>query len=162
MAKSEERKKAEDLYIKHKKTAKEIAKILRTTEKTIGRWIKQGNWKSRRNAVLTSKQSAEESITKLGAVYAEKLLELSKLDPGDDLDERERISKEEIRIADLLAKLNKYQEKFEKDNKIPYNIYVNVAEQIMNAALNEMPRETQPDVLDFFESHINQISLKYT
>lgn len=161
MAKDEERKKAEGLYIKDRKTAKDIAKILNVTQKTVGRWVDDGNWKDRRNAALGSQKSAEETITKLGNVYAEKLLALSQEEPGDDLEERERISKEEMRLGDLIAKLNKYRESFEKDNRIPYNAYINVAEQIMNDAIAKFPKSMLPEVLDFFETHINEVALKY-
>lgn len=161
MAKDEERKKAEGLYIKDRKTAKDIAKLLGLSEKTVGTWVKKYNWKSRRNAALTNIKTAQENAEKLFNVYAEKLMALSQEDPGDDLEERERISKEENRYGDLIAKLNKANERFEKDNRIPYNVYINVAEQIMADALEKMPKKIQPEVLDFFEEHITNAALNY-
>ena len=161
MAKDKERKLAEELYIKEKKTAKYIAKVLKLSERTVGKWVEKYNWKSRRNALLGSAKSAEENMVKLGNIYAERLLALSQENPGDDIEERERISKEEMRIGDLLAKLNKYRESFEKDNRIPYAVYINVTEQVMADMLNKMPQKLMPDILDFFETHINNVSLKY-
>jgi len=161
MAKDEERKRAEGLYIKDRKTAKEIAGLLKVTQKTIGDWVKKYNWKSRRNAALANLKTSQETAEKLFNVYAEKLLLLSQEDPGDDLEERERISKEEMRLGDLIAKLNKAKESFEKDNRIPYNVYINVAEQIMAAAIQSLPKKVQPEILDFFEDHITNLALNY-
>ncbi len=161
MAKDRERQLAEPLYIKERKTAKEISKLLNVNEKTIGSWVDKYHWKDRRNALLGSIKTAEETANKLGNVYAEKLLILSQEDPGDDLEEKERISKEEMRLGDLIAKLNKYTQSFTKEHRIPYNVYINVAEEILAAMLDEMDKKVHPDILDFFENHTNTIALKY-
>lgn len=161
MAKDEQRRKAEDMYIKEGKSAKYISDVFKVTPKTVGNWVAKYNWKARRAAHASSIKSAEENFTKLANVYAEKLLLLSQEDPGDDLEEKERISKEEVRLGDLIAKLNKSREGFEKNNRIPYNVYINVAEQIMAAQIKTMPEDTHGNILDFFEDHINNIALNY-
>ena len=161
MAKDSARRRAEDMFIKDGKTQKYISETLNVTQKTVGKWVAKYKWKERRDAFLSSVGNAQENISKLASVYAEKLFLLSQEDPGDDLEEKERISKEEVRLGDLLSKLNKYRESFEKQNKIPYNVYINVCEQIMGAMLKELPPNHHETVLDFFEDHITNIALNY-
>jgi len=66
-----------------------------------------------------------------------------------------------VGIIDAIAKLNKTKDNFEKEHRIPYNVYINVTEQIMGAMLEKLPGKMQESVLDFFEEHINSIALKY-
>jgi len=62
MAKANEKKIARELYIQQAKPAKEIADLLNVTEKTIGRWVEQGNWKSSRAAKATNQEQRVENI----------------------------------------------------------------------------------------------------
>lgn len=161
MAKDSARRRAEEMFIKDGKTQKYISETLKVTPKTVGNWVQKYKWKDRRAAHMTSIGSAQENMAKLAAVYTEKLYNLSQEDPGDDIEERERISKEEVRLGDLLAKLNKYRESFEKEHRIPYNVYINVTEQIMAAQLDTVPKEMHEELLDFFEDHITNAALNY-
>lgn len=158
MAKDRERRLAEELYVKQRKTAKEVAKMLCVTEKTVGRWVDDYSWKDRRNAAMGSVKSGIENINALINIYAERAIELE-TDP-DLKKDKDRV-KEKVSLVDSIAKLNKAKENFEKEYRIPYNVYINVAEQIMAGQLEKLPPKAHPEILDFFEDHINSIALKY-
>jgi transposase len=168
MAKDWERGEAEKLYIKEGKTAKDIANLLKVTEKTIGKWVDDYNWKERRASHMSSVKSGAENINELINIYAEKAisLEREKLDldgltKEEKAERMQEIVKEKVSLVDSIAKLNKTKEGFEKENRIPYNVYINVAEQIMAEMLNTLPEKLHPEILDFFEDHINNIALNY-
>lgn len=153
MAKDRERRLAEELYVKQRKTAKQIAELLGLTEKTVGVWVDKFGWKDRRNALMSSMGSGLDNINQLIDSYAEKLIEMEsdvKID-----------SKEKFKLVDAMAKLNKTKENFEKQHRIPYNVYVNVTETIMQEMLQKMKPTHHEAVLTFFEDHVNQLALKY-
>lgn len=168
MAKDKERRLAEELYVKQRKTAKETAKLVNVTEKTIGKWVDDYGWKERRSAAMSSLKSGIENINELINIYTERAIQLeteeedvSDLDKKQLAEHKKERAKEKVSIVDSIAKLNKTKENFEKENRIPYNVYINVTEQIMAAMLDKMPNKTKPAILDFFEDHINTIALKY-
>lgn len=158
MAKDRERRLAEELYVKQRKTAKEVAKLVKVTEKTVGRWVDDFGWKERRNAAMGSLKSGIDNINELINIYAERAIKLES--EPDTEDKKDRV-KEKVSLVDSIAKLNKAKENFEKEYRIPYNVYINVTEQIMAAQLEKLSPKTHPEVLDFFEDHINSIALKY-
>jgi predicted transcriptional regulator len=153
MAKDRERKLAEELYVKQRKTAKQIAEYLGITEKTVGDWVKKYGWKDRRNALMSSLSSGLDNINKVIDHYAEKLIEMES-DPEAKEDAK-------FKLVDAMAKLNKTKENFEKAHRIPYNVYINVTESIMNEMLQKMKPAVHADLLEFFEEHINNLALKY-
>lgn len=168
MAKEKERRLAEQLYVKQRKTAKEVAKLVNVTGKTLGKWVEQYGWKDRRNADMASLKSGIENINALINIYAERAIKLE--DEDDDFSDltakelreaKKDRAKEKVGIIDAIAKLNKTKDNFEKDHRIPYNVYINVTEQIMAAQLLKLTPKLQGEVLDFFEDHINSIALKY-
>ena len=153
MAKDRERKLAEGLYIKDKKTAKEIAGLVNVSEKTIGDWVDKFKWKERRNALLTSATNGLQNINNLIDIYAERLIEME-----NDPDAKEETK---IKLVDAIAKLNKTKDGFEKENRIPYNTYINVMEMIMAEMLSKLEPKHHAAMLDFFENHTNELALKY-
>jgi phage terminase Nu1 subunit (DNA packaging protein) len=153
MAKVREQKLAEELYIKGKKTNKEIAELVGVSEKTIGEWVEKFKWKERRNALLGSTNNGIQNLKVLVDLYAEKLIEMEQSDTPDP--------KERARLTDALAKANKTLESFEKDNKIPYSVYINVMELIMGDMLAKIEPKHHLAVLEFFENHTNELALKY-
>lgn len=70
MAKIEAKKlQAQDYYFKGSFTQKEISKIVDVTEKTISKWVKEGNWDDGKNLqTITKKQLLKESYLQLNAV----------------------------------------------------------------------------------------------
>ncbi|PWA10965.1 hypothetical protein [Flavobacterium laiguense] len=153
MAKIREQKLAEDLYIKGKKTAKDISILLGVSEKTIGGWIDKFKWKDRRNALLSSGQNGLESISNLICIYSEKLVEMEN-DP-------EAKDEQKIKLVDALAKLNKTKDTFEKEYRIPYNTYINVMDLIMSDMISKVDAKHSLAILEFFENHTNELALKY-
>jgi DNA-binding XRE family transcriptional regulator len=153
MAKIREQKLAEDLYIKGKKTAKEIAQLVGVTEKTIGDWIEKFKWKDRRNALLGSQQNGLKNINHLIDMYAENLVAMEN-DPDAKQDQK-------TKLVDALAKLNKAKDGFEKEYRIPYNTYINVMDLIMSDMLVKVNPKIHLEVMEFFENHTNELALKY-
>lgn len=153
MAKIREQKLAEDLYIKGKKTAKEIAQLVGVTEKTIGDWIEKFKWKERRNALLGSQQNGIQNINSLIDMYSEKLVAMEN-DPEAKQDQK-------TKLVDALAKLNKTKDGFEKEHRIPYNTYINVMDLIMSDMIAKIEPKHHLALLEFFENHTNELALKY-
>lgn len=56
ITKKEERNYAQILYVNENLTAKEIAARVGVTQKTMGRWIKDGKWDQLRKSMLVTKQ----------------------------------------------------------------------------------------------------------
>lgn len=56
ITKKEERNYAQILYVNENLTAKEIADRVGVTQKTMGRWIKDGKWDQLRKSMLVTKQ----------------------------------------------------------------------------------------------------------
>lgn len=168
MAKEKERRLAEQLYVKQRKNAKETAKLVHVAEKTVGSWVEKYGWKERRNADMASLKSGIENINQLINIYAERAIRIENENPDHGTMTAKEIAdakrdevKEKVSIVDAIAKLNKAKDNFEKEHRIPYNVYINVTEQIMAAQLEKLSPKTHGEVLDFFEEHINSIALKY-
>jgi len=168
MAKDKERRLAEELYIRQKKTAREVANLVGVTEKTLGDWVKKFGWAERRSSAMSSIKSGTENINALINIYTDRAIQmeadeedLSGYTEKELADFRRDKAKEKVSLIDSIAKLNKTKENFEKEHRIPYNVYINVTEQIMGEMLAKMPGKAQGAILDFFENHINDIALKY-
>lgn len=153
MAKIREQKLAEDLYIKGKRTAKDISDLLGVTEKTIGNWIEKYKWKDRRNALLSSANNGMQNINNLIDIYAEKLVEME--------NDSEASNPDKIKLVDAIAKLNKTKDGFEKEHRIPYNTYINVMDLIMSDMIDKVEPKHHLALLEFFENHTNELALKY-
>jgi hypothetical protein len=153
MAKIREQKLAEDLYIKGKRTAKDIAQLVGVSEKTVGDWVEKFKWKERRNALLGSAQNGLLNINNLIDAYAEKLVEMEN-DPEAKQDQK-------TKLVDAIAKLNKTKDGFEKEHRIPYNTYINVMDSIMSDMLVKVHPKHHIAIMEFFENHTNELALKY-
>lgn len=153
MAKIREQKLAEDLYIKGKKTAKDISQLVGVSEKTVGDWVEKFKWKERRNALLGSAQNGLLNINNLIDAYAEKLVEMEN-DPEAKQDQK-------TKLVDAIAKLNKTKDGFEKEHRIPYNTYINVMDLIMSDMIAKIEPKYHIVLLEFFENHTNELALKY-
>jgi transposase len=57
ISKKEEKNYAQILYVKDNLTAKEIAGRVSVSEKTVGKWIKDGGWDKLRKSLLVTKQN---------------------------------------------------------------------------------------------------------
>lgn len=153
MAKIREQKLAEDLYIKGKRTAKDIAQLVGVSEKTVGDWVEKFKWKERRNALMGSAQNGLQNLNVLIDMYAEKLIEIEN-SPNPD-------AKERARVSNALANANKSKDGFEKEHRIPYNTYINVMDLIMSDMIAKIEPKHHLVLLEFFENHTNELALKY-
>ena len=153
MAKIREQKLAEDLYIKGKKTAKDIAQLVGVSEKTVGDWVEKFKWKERRNALLGSQQNGLQNINSLIDMYAENLVTMEN-DPNATQEHK-------TKLVDAIAKLNKTKDGFEKEHRIPYNTYINVMDLIMSDMLSKVETKHHLALLELFENHTNELALKY-
>jgi DNA-binding XRE family transcriptional regulator len=153
MAKIREQKLAEDLYIKGKKTAKDIAQLVGVSEKTVGDWVEKFKWKERRNALLGSQKNGLQNINSLIDMYADNLVAME-----NDKDAR---PEQKTKLVDAIAKLNKTKDSFEKEHRIPYNTYINVMDLIMSDMLVKVNPKIHLDIMEFFENHANELALKY-
>lgn len=57
ISKTEEKNYAQILYVNENLTAKEIAERVSVSEKTVGKWIKDGGWEKLRKSLLVTKQN---------------------------------------------------------------------------------------------------------
>jgi hypothetical protein len=153
MAKDRERKLAEGLFIKEKKTAKEVAALVNVSEKTIGEWVEKYKWKDRRNALIGSAQNGLLNINNLIDIYAQRLIEMEGNSEAKDTDK--------VKLVDAIAKLNKTKDGFEKEHRIPYNTYINVMDLVMSDMLSKVAPQHHIAIMDFFETHTNELALKY-
>ncbi|MEH6405756.1 MAG: YfeC-like transcriptional regulator, partial [Leeuwenhoekiella sp.] len=101
MAKDRERRLAEDLYVKQRKTAKETANLLGVTEKTIGVWVDKYGWKDRRSAAISSVKSGIENINELINIYTERAIALENNDDDfSDLEGKDRADAIQARVKE--------------------------------------------------------------
>ncbi len=152
MAKDLEKKNAYEFYVVQRKTAKESARLARVTEKTMGTWIKTHNWKERRNALMSSSKSGLENICELIEIYSENLLDMERDSNADP--------KEKLNLVNSIAALRKTKNEFEKNHKVPLDVYIVVADRIMSELVTKHPKQ-KDQFLDFFEEHLTEVSQKY-
>lgn len=163
MAKNKEKRIAFDYYTTQGMTAKAIAEIIGVTEKTVGNWVKDGNWKATRDAILNNSASAivnfKELITHLTERRLEIEAELKEAATNDDKSLITDLRKEASAISQETAIIRKNLEKYEKENKIDLSNYLLVMNDIFQA-LKEYDEVVYRSTLDFQESHLQTISLK--
>lgn len=147
MAHSKSKEVAYDNYVVQRKTQKESARLAGITTKTMNDWVKKHKWKERRDALLSSAEQGLENLTLILNLKTERLLELER-DPESD-------PKEKFNLSNEIIGLRKSKNEFEKSNKIPYEVYVSVADKIMSNLLIALP-EKKTQILDFFETHLTE------
>lgn len=71
--KSREKTKAYFFYVSQDMTAKEVAEKTGVTEKTVGKWVKQGNWRENRVEQTKRKIEADEARLSVGTTLISEL-----------------------------------------------------------------------------------------
>lgn len=145
MAKDEARKAAYDYYVTKQKTAKETARLVKVTEKTVGNWVKKHKWKKRRDAFLSSTEKGLENLEILIEEYSSKLREMER-DPDSSADER-------FKLIQSIRNLSKTKEDFTKNTQPAYSQVVTIADEIMSGLVRAVP-DRKSEILDFFEEYI--------
>src|SRR5690606_40963419 len=77
MAKHKEKEVAKKYFIEFCKTQKEIAEDLGLTEKTVGKWVSDGNWKALRDARINSSQNQATNIKSLISDLTDRAIEVN-------------------------------------------------------------------------------------
>ena len=164
MAKDRERRTAQILYVDHNLTAKEVAERVGVSEKTIGDWVDQQNWKALRDAKNSSPAKRINNIKQIISTMSDEWLsvdrEVKKLeatggDPKVIAELRTRIKS----IDDAVSKWNKTLENIEKDSNVSLSTYLYVMEDVFDS-LAQYNRDLYIKLVDFQEHHINKVSIK--
>ncbi|RLZ08591.1 DUF1804 family protein [Faecalibacter macacae] len=161
MAKDKERQIAQDYFVNQGLSAKQIAEKGLATEKTIGNWIKKGNWKKLRDAKMNSTSNRLDRINEVTDQLAEQRLQLFKeieeaKEKGDQKLAMD-LQRQAVQIDDSISKWNKRAENVDKENRISLSVYLEVMEDIFNH-LQMHNSELFLKTIDFQEEHINTIS----
>lgn len=166
MAKHREKEVAKQLFIQYFKSQKEIAEDLGITEKTVGKWVAEGNWKALRDAKLNSNEQQITNLKSLISEYTEKALTImdqiklleakgKSIEPAEK-EELVELKKESTRISQEVAMYNKTLTQHQSD-KLPLSTYLEVMEDIFKA-LQGYNKEVYMKTLDFQKSHLQTIA----
>lgn len=161
MAKKKEQALAEKYFVEFYKSQKEIAELLEVTEKTVGDWVKKGNWKKLRDARINNTGTRAENIKKVIADLTESTLEIRnkirEAEAKGDKNEALELKKESTRLAQEVGMYQKALEKLEKDYKISLSTYLEIMESIFQS-LNEFDQELYLKTLVFQKFHLQTIA----
>jgi rRNA processing protein Gar1 len=163
MAKDKERNLAHHFYVKEGKTAKECAKLVNVTEKTVGGWVDKYDWKKQRHAQVFSKDSKINNVKEIIGNIAEDYLKLQKqlnqATADKDGELVESIRSQMATKSDEAAKWNKHLQTIDKENKIGLATYLYVMEDIFKALRQKQPQIFM-QLIEFQEQHLHDIANK--
>ncbi|HCY81532.1 MAG TPA: hypothetical protein DHV22_08010 [Xanthomarina gelatinilytica] len=168
MAKDRERQVAKKYFVEFYKSQKEIAEDLNVSEKTVGKWVAEGNWKAERDARINSTQNQAANLKSLISELTEKALELHekiKIIEAKGLqassEEKDLLiqhKKEATRISQEVAMYNKTLTQFQT-NKLPLGLYIEVMEDVFKE-LQNYDKDLFLKTLDFQRNHLQTIAQK--
>lgn len=163
--KIKEQAQAKTLFIELGKSQKGIAEMLGVAEKTISRWVNEGNWESERAA----RQMAAQNIRQNGKLamgnLSEILLELQTKRNEElkkeipDKTEIEELDKKILSYTHAIAQAGSQVSKIIEENKITLSVYLQVMEDVFNNLMAE-DSSLHAKTLDFQERHIQFICKK--
>jgi transposase-like protein len=163
MAKDKEKKLAHILYVEQGKDACEISPLIKVSEATLSKWVREGGWKEERDARNSSPHLSVGNIKKIMGSLGEERLKLNK-----DLREAENnanaeaatdIRKQISRVDDAISKWNKALGAMDKESRVSLSSYLWVMEEIFQA-LRQFDIDLYMKTLDFQERHIQQMCTK--
>ncbi len=168
MAKAEEKRLAFILFTKEGFNAKEISQRIGVTEKTIGVWAKDGEWKKVRDANQSQTQNRLERIQAvIDGLSSERIEVLSKirdtklkLTEIENKDEKKvlnevlnDLNRDAVRIDNGIAMWNKTLLSFHKETKISLSVYIEIQNKIFED-LRRYDEKLYMKTLDFQQQHI--------
>ena len=163
MAKRKEQQVAYDLFVIMCKTQKEIAETLDVTEKTVGEWVRKGNWRAERDARINGTKNQLQNIRNVISDLTENMLELieqAKLaEARGDKNEATELKKQQLLISQQIANFNKALEKLDKESKFSLSTYIDIMEDIFQE-LKEYDQELFLKTIDFQKQHIQTMAQK--
>ena len=162
MAKAEARILAKELFFKFS-TQKEIARICKVQEKTIGTWVVKYGWKKERDARFNSGKNQIQQIKSLiGILTEERIALIRKIEEAkiaNNTENQKDLQKRANEIADEVSKYNKTLVTLDKENRISLSVYIDVMESIFSSIQRFNPK-IYMELLTFQEEHLSEISLK--
>lgn len=166
MAKHQEREIAKKYFVEFFKTQKEIAEDLGVTEKTVGRWVAEGNWRAERDARINSRANQTENLKSLISELTEKALsthnKIKRLEAqGKSINSEDKellmeLKKEATRISQEVAMYNKTLAQFQ-EQRVPLSTYIEVMEEIFKE-LQNFDKDLYLKTLSFQKSHLQNIA----
>lgn len=164
MAKDREKQSAYLLYVVQMRTAKEVAALVNVQEKTVGEWIKAGNWKSERMARMNTDKNRADKVKEVIDNLADQSIEITKeLEAAKLLRDKESIfdlNKQLVAISQQVAMYNKVLTNIEKDSKISLDVYLKIMDMVFND-LQNFDNSLYMKSLDFQTHHMQQAVLIY-
>ncbi len=149
MAKDNQRQAAQTLYIDKCLTAKEIAEKLKVTEKTVGEWVRKGNWKEIR---LAKQETPELLIGK----YNELLNSL--LDQRLEIEKHSGVKPDNYYgIIDEMSKVAAMIDRLQKDGTLSLRTHILVLEKFMSALHQQNP-ELFMKLIDFQKEYLTLLA----
>lgn len=161
MAKEKEREIARKLFVELNRNQKEIAMDLNVTEKTVGNWVKEGNWKAERTALVNNTQNRAEKFKAVLEDFADETLMISqKIKDAEaigDFKEAAVLRKTQTSIADQVGKYQKALEKLDKDSKVLLSTKLEVIDHLFQT-MQEFDKGLFIKSIDFQRYYIQLIA----
>ncbi len=149
MAKDNQKQVAYTLYVDKCMTAKDIAAKLKVTEKTIGEWVRKGNWKEIRLAKQATPELLASKYNELLNSLLDQRLEIEKT-PGLKPDNYYGIIDEMSKVAAMIDRL-------QKDGTLSLRTHILVLEKFM-AALHQNNPQIFMQLIDFQKEYLTLLS----
>lgn len=163
MAKLKEQKIAHILYVEQGKDAVEISSLIKVSEVTLSKWVREGAWKTERDARNSSPHLSVANIKTIMGSLGEDRLKLNRdikqAESIADVDAIADLRKQINRIDDAISKWNKALGSIDKESRVSLSSYLWVMEEIFQG-LRAFNLNLYMQTLDFQEHHINQMCLK--
>jgi transposase len=147
MAKPQQNKLARMLFVEQGKTRKEIAEQLHVREKTVGDWVRAGNWEALRTQRVTSKDSAVANLQQLISELTQQRLDMQQNDKAD--------ASEKARLTDEISKHSKTLSELREEGEVTLNARVVVMQWIFTEMEREHPK-LFAQLIDFQEKLLDQ------
>lgn len=164
MAKQQERQIAKTLYFQNK-DHKEIAASVNVSEKTIGKWVRQYNWKTERQARFNGHKEQIENLKRLIGELTEERIEISKQlrtkEFKKDDEEKSSLERKGSRLADEISKYSKALEQLDQENRIPLTVHLEVMDALFHS-MNMYSPKLYADSISFQEDYISKLSQKFS
>lgn len=163
MAKDKEKKLAHILYVDQGKDANEVSQLIKVSEQTLSKWVRDGGWKAERDARNSSPHLSVSNIKKIMGGLGEERLNLSRrlreAESNLDSETTMQLRKDISRIDDAISKWNKALSVMDKESRVTLSSYLWVMEEIFQA-MRRFDADLYMRSLDFQEFHVQQMSLK--
>ncbi|MCE9539931.1 MAG: DUF1804 family protein [Bacteroidetes bacterium] len=150
MAKENEKQIAQSLYIEQCLTAKEIAKKLKVSEKTVGNWVDKGNWKELRISTQTTPDVLISKYNELLNILLDKRLKIEKSKDKDGEDTMRS-------VIDEMSKVSAMIERLQIDGKASLRTHIHCLEKFM-ASLHQNNAKLFMQLIDFQKEYLTLLA----